>query len=77
MDDARTEQRGMSARVRVTRYAGSAAGGAGGAGDVVVVEEPLQVHLEQHGVQRLLGSTMRTPGTTSSSPPASPSVRGS
>ena len=30
--------------------------------DVVVVEEPLRVHVEQEGTRHLLGSTMRTPG---------------
>jgi FdhD protein len=49
----------MTARVRVTRVGQSSTEEAG---DLVVVEEPLQVHVEQRGVGRLLGSTMRTPG---------------
>jgi len=47
------------ARVRVERL-GAAGGGA--RGDVVVVEEPLHVHVEHRGALLLLGSTMRTPG---------------
>ncbi len=47
------------ARVRVQRL-GSAEAGA--RSDLVVVEEPLQVHVEHRGVLHLLGSTMRTPG---------------
>ena len=64
MDDERDdEQRGaqtsMAARVRVTRLGGP---GGGSRGDVVVVEEPLRVHVTHRGEQHLLGSTMRTPG---------------
>jgi FdhD protein len=55
-DDRQTS---MAARVRVTRVGGP---GAGARGDVVVVEEPLRVHVTHRGVQQLLGSTMRTPG---------------
>ena len=47
------------ARVRVERVGGA---GDGARGDVVVVEEPLQVHVEHRGALHLLGSTMRTPG---------------
>ena len=36
--------------------------GGGGRADLVVVEEPLRVHLEHRGARYLLGSTMRTPG---------------
>jgi FdhD protein len=52
--------RGTSvARVRVERLG---AEGGGARGDVVVVEEPLHVHVEHRGALLLLGSTMRTPG---------------
>jgi FdhD protein len=47
------------ARVRVERVGGL---GGGPRGDVVVVEEPLRIHVEHRGVLHLLGSTMRTPG---------------
>ena len=47
------------ARVRVERVGGA---GGGPRGDVVVVEEPLHVHVEHRGRLHLLGSTMRTPG---------------
>ena len=47
------------ARVRVERVGGT---GGGPRGDVVVVEEPLHVHVEHRGRLHLLGSTMRTPG---------------
>ncbi|MFN8148617.1 MAG: formate dehydrogenase accessory sulfurtransferase FdhD [Candidatus Nanopelagicales bacterium] len=55
-----TEERpsSMAARVRVTRVGP----GGGARGDLVVVEEPLQVHVTHRGEQQLLGSTMRTPG---------------
>jgi FdhD protein len=46
-------------RVRVERYG---APSVRGSGDVVVVEEPLRVHLDHRGIRHLLGSTMRTPG---------------
>ncbi len=59
MDDTGTERGASVARVRVERI--GAAGG-GPRGDVVVVEEPLHVHVEHRGVLSLLGSTMRTPG---------------
>ena len=59
MDGARSERTSTVARVRVERI-GVAGGGA--RGDVVVVEEPLHVHVEHRGELRLLGSTMRTPG---------------
>jgi FdhD protein len=59
MDSA---DRGTSvARVRVERVGGPGPGG-GPRGDVVVVEEPLHVHVEHRGALHLLGSTMRTPG---------------
>ncbi len=48
----------MAARVRVTRVGP----GGGARGDLVVVEEPLRVHVTHRGRQDLLGSTMRTPG---------------
>ncbi len=48
----------MASRVRVTRVGP----GGGARGDLVVVEEPLRVHVTHRGVQHLLGSTMRTPG---------------
>ncbi len=52
-------RRTTTARVRVTTIAsGSRTEGA----DVVVVEEPLRVHVEHGARQHLLGSTMRTPG---------------
>jgi FdhD protein len=47
------------ARVRVERVGPA---GADERADVVVVEEPLHVHVEHRGVLHLLGSTMRTPG---------------
>lgn len=46
-------------RVAVVRYGDAAKPGRS---DEVVVEEPLQVHVEARGVRTLLGSTMRTPG---------------
>lgn len=49
----------MASRVRVLRVGGA---GAGERADTVVVEEPLQVHVEHRGARVLLGSTMRTPG---------------
>jgi FdhD protein len=55
----RDPQTSTVARVRVERYGASSARGAS---DLVVVEEPLRVHLEHRGVQLLLGSTIRTPG---------------
>jgi len=61
-DDAGRDgtDRGTSvARVRVERL-GAESGSA--RGDVVVVEEPLHVHVEHRGALHLLGSTMRTPG---------------
>ncbi|HET7902345.1 MAG TPA: formate dehydrogenase accessory sulfurtransferase FdhD [Candidatus Nanopelagicales bacterium] len=48
----------MAARVRVTRVGP----GGGARGDLVVVEEPLRIHVTHRGEQHLLGSTMRTPG---------------
>jgi FdhD protein len=59
VDDSGSQRGTSVARVRVERF-GPAGGGA--RGDLVVVEEPLQVHVEHRGVLRLLGSTMRTPG---------------
>ena len=62
MDSTRRDDldRGTAvARVRVERLG---AEGAGARGDVVVVEEPLHVHVEHRGALLLLGSTMRTPG---------------
>jgi len=47
------------ARVRVERLGGD---GGGPRGDLVVVEDPLHVHVEHRGRLELLGSTMRTPG---------------
>jgi len=55
----RDPQTSTVTRVRVERY-GAPSGR--GAGDHVVVEEPLRVHVEHRGVRHLLGSTMRTPG---------------
>lgn len=46
-------------RVPVVRYGDASPPGRS---DQVVVEEPLQVHVEVAGVRTLLGSTMRTPG---------------
>ncbi|CAB4940349.1 unannotated protein [freshwater metagenome] len=59
MPDSRSPSASMAARVRVVRYGPSAPDDRA---DFVVVEEPLRVHLEQRGLQHLLGSTMRTPG---------------
>ncbi len=59
MDDTGPERAASVARVRVERIG---AAGSGPRGDVVVVEEPLHVHVEHRGELRLLGSTMRTPG---------------
>jgi FdhD protein len=59
MDEAGTERTTSVARVRVERIG---AMGGGPRGDVVVVEEPLQIHVEHRGALHLLGSTMRTPG---------------
>lgn len=50
---------GTTAGVRVLRVGGTSAGHRP---DVVVVEEPLQIHLRHRGAVSLLGSTMRTPG---------------
>ncbi len=47
------------ARVRVDR---AGVGGRSDRSDVVVVEEPLRVHIEHRSLLHLLGSTMRTPG---------------
>ncbi len=55
----RDPQTSSTTRVRVERYG---APSPRGAGDLVVVEEPLRVHLEHRGTRHLLGSTMRTPG---------------
>ena len=58
--DRSAGDRGSSvARVRVERLGVE---GGGARGDVVVVEEPLHVHVEHRGTLLLLGSTMRTPG---------------
>ncbi len=59
MDELREPQTTMASRVRVTRVG---AVGPGERADLVVVEEPLRVHVEHRGEQQLLGSTMRTPG---------------
>ena len=59
MDEAGAERTTSVARVRVERIG---ALGGGPRGDVVVVEEPLQIHVEHRGALHLLGSTMRTPG---------------
>jgi FdhD protein len=59
MDDIGTDRSASVARVRVERIG---PGGGGARGDVVVVEEPLHVHVEHRGALHLLGSTMRTPG---------------
>jgi FdhD protein len=59
MDDTGQERGASVARVRVERIGPS---GGGPRGDVVVVEEPLHVHVEHRGALHLLGSTMRTPG---------------
>lgn len=55
----RLPQTSSVARVAVDRIGSS---GSGPRSDVVVVEEPLQVHVEHRGTLHLLGSTMRTPG---------------
>jgi FdhD protein len=57
--EPRGAQTSMAARVRVTRVGTQ---GSGARGDLVVVEEPLRVHVTHRGAQHLLGSTMRTPG---------------
>jgi FdhD protein len=49
----------MAARRRVERIGGP---GAGTRSDFVVVEEPLQIHVELGETRALLGATMRTPG---------------
>jgi FdhD protein len=59
VDDIREPQTTMATRVRVTRVG---AVGPGERADMVVVEEPLRVHVEHRGTHQLLGSTMRTPG---------------
>lgn len=58
MDDTGGARTTSVARVRVERIGA----GGGARGDVVVVEEPLHVHVEHRGDLHLLGSTMRTPG---------------
>lgn len=55
----RDAQTSTVARVRVERVG---APSARGPADLVVVEEPLRVHVDHRGEQLLLGSTMRTPG---------------
>jgi FdhD protein len=57
--EARALVGGASQRIRVLRIGGP---GAGERADTVVVEEPLQVHLQHRGATLLLGATMRTPG---------------
>ena len=57
----REPRRTATSRVTVLRV-GSLGTGPRGDRDVVVVEEPLRVHVEQDGHRHLLGSTMRTPG---------------
>jgi FdhD protein len=59
MRGPRTPGTSAVARVRVERV-GTV--GAGERSDLVVVEEPLHVHVEHRGRRHLLGSTMRTPG---------------
>lgn len=58
MDDDAVGRGSTVARVRVERLGV----GGGARGDLVVVEEPLHVHVEHRGALHLLGSTMRTPG---------------
>jgi FdhD protein len=58
---ARAPRRTATTRVTVRRV-GSRAAGLSDDRDVVVVEEPLRIHVEQGGHRHLLGSTMRTPG---------------
>jgi FdhD protein len=55
----RDPQTSTVARVRVERFG---APSARGTSDLVVVEEPLRVHVEHRGVRHVLGSTIRTPG---------------
>jgi FdhD protein len=55
----RAPQTSTVTRVRVDRH-GAPSGR--GRSDLVVVEEPLRVHLDHGGRRHLLGSTMRTPG---------------
>lgn len=57
----REPRRTATTRVMVRRVASRAAGLSADR-DVVVVEEPLRIHVEQDGHRHLLGSTMRTPG---------------
>lgn len=57
----REPHRTATSRVTVRRI-GSLDTGPRGDRDVVVVEEPLRVHVEQDGHRHVLGSTMRTPG---------------
>ena len=59
MDDDRSQRTTMASRVRVTRLGGP---GAGSRADMVVVEEPLRINIEQGHARFVLGSTMRTPG---------------
>lgn len=59
MDGPRTAPTTTVARVRVERVG---PGGTDERGDLLVVEEPLHVHVEHRGLLHLLGSTMRTPG---------------
>ena len=59
MDEDRSQRTTMASRVRVTRMGGP---GAGRRADMVVVEEPLRINVEQGHNRHVLGSTMRTPG---------------
>jgi FdhD protein len=65
LDDAQRAVRQPSRRVRVQRL-GPAEGAevvqVAEVADLVVVEEPLRVHVQRGGERALLGSTMRTPG---------------
>jgi FdhD protein len=58
-DIMRVTQTSTVARVRLDHVGRS---GTGPRSDLVVVEEPLHVHVEHRGRLHLLGSTMRTPG---------------
>ena len=59
MDEDRAPRTTMTTRVQVKRVGGV---GAGSRVDLVVVEEPLRINIEQGDVRGVLGSTMRTPG---------------
>lgn len=58
-EDASRSRTSTVERCRALRVTGSSAEWAP---DVVVVEEPLTVHVRHRGIDAVLGSTMRTPG---------------